>query len=330
MGFKAVNVNSLDLNALRVFERVAATGSFTAAARHFHRAVSSISRQIRGLEEAVGQPLLYRHTRAVALTEAGWRYYEEVREILERLDLATEALAYPNAEPSGVLRINAPVAFGQRQIVPLLHRFQRRHPGITAELQLSDQVVDPVREGQDITFRVGDLADSSLVARRLAPMNYVVAAAPSYLDVYGEPRTPEALADHNCLLYQGELGRQRWYFQASDQSGSTPLEVSGNLYSNDAESLLRAALLGQGLVLFPTWLIGDALSKGELVPLLEAWRGEVMPGHRDIHVLTTERRLRTRKVRAFLDYLRESLEPRPSWDRWRERIGGTSDGHSKT
>ncbi len=330
MDFKAVNVNSLDLNALRVFERVAATGSFTAAARHFHRAVSSISRQIRGLEEALGQPLLYRHTRAVALTEAGWRYYEEVRKILERLDLATEALAYPDAEPSGVLRINAPVAFGQRQIVPLLHRFQRRHPGITAELQLSDQVVDPVREGQDITFRVGDLADSSLVARQLAPMNYVVAAAPSYLDVYGEPRTPEALADHNCLLYQGELGRQRWYFQAPDQSGSTPFEVSGNLYSNDAESLLRAALLGQGLVLFPTWLIGDALSRGELVPLLEAWRGEVMPGRRDIHVLTTERRLRTRKVRAFLDYLRESLAPRPAWDRWRERIGGTSDGNSKT
>jgi DNA-binding transcriptional LysR family regulator len=109
------------------------------------------------------------------------------------------------------------------------------------------------REGQDITFRVGNLADSSLVARRLVPMNYVVAAA----------------------------------------------------------------LLGQGLVLFPTWLIGDALSRGELVPLLKAWRGEVMPGRRDIHVLTTERRLRTRKVRAFLDYLRESLAPQPAWDRWR-------------
>ncbi len=324
---QAMNLNALDLNALRVFERVAASGSFTAAARHFHRAVSSVSRQIRGLEEALGQPLLYRHTRAVALTEAGWRYYEEIREILERLDLATEALAYPDAEPSGVLRINAPVAFGQRQIVPLLHTFQRRHGGITAELQLSDQVIDPVREGQDITFRVGDLADSSLVARRLAPMNYVVAAAPSYLEVHGAPRTPESLSDHNCLLYQGEMGRQRWYFQTPDQSGSTPHEVSGNLYSNDAESLLRAALLGQGLVLFPTWLIGDALSQGELVPLLEAWRGEVMPGRRDIHVLTTERRLRTRKVRAFLDYLQESLAPQPAWDQWRERIGGLSNDH---
>ncbi|CAM4199481.1 LysR family transcriptional regulator [Vreelandella rituensis] len=310
----------MDLNALRVFERVAATGSFTAAARHFQRAVSSISRQIRGLEEAVGQPLLYRHTRAVTLTEAGWRYYEEVRDILDRLDVATQALTHPDAEPSGMLRINAPVAFGQRQIVPLLHRFQKRYPSLKAELQLNDHVVDPVREGHDVTFRVGKLSDSSLVARRLAPMNYVIAAAPSYLLTHGEPESPEALATHNCLLYQGEMGRQRWYFQAPDQASATPFEVIGNLYSNDAISLVHAALLGQGLVMFPTWLIADELKTGALVALLESWRCEVMPGRRDIHVLTTERRLRSRKVRVFLDYLFESLAPLPPWDRWREAV----------
>ncbi|WP_083005382.1 LysR family transcriptional regulator [Halomonas sp. GT] len=308
----------MDLNALRVFERVAATGSFTATARHFHRAVSSISRQIQGLEEDVGQPLFYRHTRAVALTEAGWRYYEEVRDILEQLDFATEALAHPNAEPSGMLRINAPVAFGQRQIVPLLHRFQDRYPSIKAELQLNDHVVDPVREGHDITFRVGNLADSSLVARRLAPMNYVIVASPSYLQTHGEPESPEALANHNCLIYQGEMGRQRWYFQAPDQTSAKPFEVTGNLYSNDAISLVHAALLGQGLVMFPTWLIADELKAGTLVALLEYWRCEVMPGRRDIHVLTTERRLRSRKVRVFLDYLFESLAPLPPWDCWRK------------
>ncbi|CAM3634514.1 LysR substrate-binding domain-containing protein [Halomonas casei] len=309
-----MNINTMDLNALRVFERVAATGSFTAAAHHFHRAVSSISRQIRGLEESVGQALFYRHTRAVTLTEAGTRYYEEVREILERLDLATEALAYPNTEPSGTLRVNAPVAFGQRQIVPLLYQFQRQYPGITAELQLSDQVVDPVREGHDITFRVGDLADSSLIARRIAPMNYVVAAAPSYLAIHGEPATPDKLLNHNCLLYQGELGRQRWYFQASGHNSSTPYEVSGNLSSNDAITLLQAALLGQGLVMFPTWLIADELRNKSLIAVLKPWPCEVMPGRRDIHVLTTERRLRTPKVSAFLDYLFASISPKPPWD----------------
>lgn len=310
----------MDLNALRVFERVAATGSFTAAARHFHRAVSSISRQIRGLEEAVGQPLLYRHTRAVTLMEAGMRYYEEVRDILEQLDFATEALTHPDAEPSGTLRINAPVAFGQRQIVPLLHRFQCRYPSLKAELQLNDRVVDPVREGHDVTFRVGELLDSSLVARSLAPMNYVVAAAPSYLQRHGEPESPESLINHNCLLYQGEMGRQRWYFQTPDQTSATPFEVTGNLYSDDAISLVQAALLGQGLVMFPTWLIADELRSGGLVALLEYWHCEVMPGRRDIHVLTTERRLRARKVRAFLDFLFESPDLLPSWDRWREEM----------
>ncbi|MBL1270486.1 MAG: LysR family transcriptional regulator [Halomonas sp.] len=309
----------MDLNALRIFERVAATGSFTATARHFHRAVSSVSRQIASLEEALGQQLFYRHTRAVTLTEAGWRYYQEVREILERLDLATEALTAPNAAPSGVLRLNAPVAFGQRQIVPILHHFQRCYPAIKAELILTDQLTDPVREGIDITFRVGELADSTLVARRLASMNYVVAAAPAYLQRCGRPNSPDDLEHHDCLLYQGEMGRQRWYFHHAEQPQAFAYKVDGSLYSNDAESLVRAALMGQGLVMFPTWLIADELASGKLLPLLEAWRCEVVPGRRDIHVLYAQRRLHTRKVSAFLDHLFEMVGPMPRWDRWREQ-----------
>lgn len=232
--------------------------------------------------------------------------------------MATEALNQPQAEPGGVLRINAPVAFGQRQIVPLLYGFQRRFPAIKAELQLNDRVVDPVREGHDITFRVGNLSDSSLIARRLAPMNYVVAAAPGYLDRRGTPETPGALAEHDCLIYQGELGRQRWYFQQDDRAKEIAYEVDGSLASNDADSLMRAALLGQGLVMFPTWLIGEALAEGKLIALLEAWRCEVMPGRRDIHVLTTERRLRAPKVQAFMEYLLDVVSPIPPWDRWRD------------
>ncbi len=313
-----MDFNTLDLNALRVFERVAATGSFTAAARHFHRAVSSISRQIGSLEESVGQPLLYRHTRAVALTEAGMRYYQEVCDILERLDLATEALAYPNPEPAGLLRINAPTAFGQRQIVPLLNEFQSRYPAISAELLLSDQIIDPMRGGHDVTFRVGDLADSSLIGRRLAPMNYVVAASPGYLTNHSRPEKPEDLISHNCLLYQGELGRQRWYFQSPDETTPTPYEVTGNLYSNDPESLVRAALLGQGIVLFPTWLIATELAKGTLVPLLEKWRAEVFSGQRDMYVLTPQRSMGVQKVSTFMTFLFDAVTPVAPWDSWRE------------
>ncbi|PRY60179.1 LysR family transcriptional regulator [Vreelandella songnenensis] len=309
----------MDLNALRVFERVAATGSFTAAARHFHRAVSSISRQIAALEASLGQQLLYRHTRAVTLTEAGERYYQDVREILKQLDLATEAVQAPGGEPSGLLRINAPVAFGQRQIVPILSAFQRRYPSVKAELLLTDRLTDPVREGIDITFRVGELADTTLVARRLAPMNYVVAASPEYLAQRGTPPTPEALDHHDCLLYQGEMGRQRWYFHAPQAREPLVCKVDGSLYSNDAESLVRAATLGQGLVMFPTWLIADELASKALIPVLETWRGEVAPTRRDIHVLYAQRHADTRKIRAFLDHLFQTLWPTPAWDRWRER-----------
>lgn len=310
----------MDLNALRVFERVAATGSFTATARHFNRATSSVSRQISALEAALGQRLFYRHTRAVSLTDAGQRYYEDIRGILDQLDLATEALTSQAAQPSGVLRINGPVAFGQRHILPMLGRFQQRYPDIHAELMLTDTFTDPVREGSDITFRVGRLADSSLVARRLASTHYLVAAAPSYLECYGEPETPEALLEHNCLLYQGDMGRQRWYFQGPGRPALEPLTVDGTLYSNDAESLVAMARSGRGIVLFPSWQISEELRRGSLVPLLQLWRCEVTPEAQMIHVICPEKRFRSPKIRTFLDHLFEEVGDVPYWDRW--QVGG--------
>ncbi|WP_335617616.1 LysR family transcriptional regulator [Kushneria konosiri] len=304
----------MDLNALRTFERVAATGSFTSAARHFHMAVSSVSRQVGALEKSLGVRLLYRHTRAVTLTEAGRQYYEQIRGTLEQIDQATEALKSPAQAPSGTLHINSPVAFGRHQVVPLLRGFQQRYPNVRAELLLTDALTDPVREGSDITFRVGRLADSSLIARPLAPMHYVAVAAPDYLARHGTPATPEALRDHDCLLYQGELGRQRWYFQAPKDEAPTAFELTGSLYSNDADSLLQAAILGQGIVLFPTWLIDEALRLRQLIPLLREWRCEVVPEQRMIHVLTTDGRLRTPKVAAFMDYLQETIGETPPWD----------------
>ncbi|GAB3674278.1 LysR family transcriptional regulator [Salinisphaera aquimarina] len=309
---------SPDLNALRLFERVAATGSFTATAHHFQLAVSSVSRQIATLEKTLGQRLLYRHTRAVSLTDAGERYYDEVREALERLDLATEALGDRGAQPGGTLRINGPVAFMRRQIVPLLSRWQARYPAIHAELLLTDTFTDPVREGSDITFRIGTLADSGLVARRLASMHYVLAAAPAYLQRRGTPDTPTALRGHDCLVYHGEFGRQRWFFRRGDAGAHEPMSVPGTLSSNDAESLVSAALLGQGIVLFPSWLIGAELAAGTLQPLLPDWDKEITPQPQTIHVVAPGKRLRSRTVSLFMDYLFDCVGEIPPWDRWAE------------
>ena len=306
---------NLDLNALRTFRLVVDTGGFTAAAHRSHRAVSSVSRQIAALERSVGQALFHRHTRAVALTEAGARYIEAVRPLLAELDAATEAVFAAHNEPTGVLTINAPVAFGERQVVPLIHGFSQRYPHIQTELRLTDQFVDPVRSASDVTFRVGPLADSSLVARTLAPMRYVLAAAPAYLRRSGRPETPQALLQHDCLRYQGEYGRQRWYWRGREADDFQRLDIDGSLYSDDAPSLRYAAVLGQGIVLFPTWLIDRELRDRSLVPILEDWEWEVAPEQRSISMLYAAPRLGPRKVQVFVDYVLETVGTPPVWER---------------
>lgn len=309
--------DNLDLNALRTFRRVVEAGGFTAAAHRSHRAVSSVSRQIATLERRLGQSLFHRHSRAVRLTEAGARYIEAIGPLLAQLESATEAVFDADHIPRGRLTINAPVAFGERQVIPLIDGFRRQYPQVRAELRLTDAVLDPVRSGSDITFRVGRLADSGLVARTLAPMRYIPAAAPAYLAAHGGPQRPADLLAHPCLLYQGEYGRQRWFWRPRAQRGFQRLEVDGPLYSNDAASLRAAALLGQGSVLFPSWLIDRELAAGTLLPLLEDWEWEVADEDRAIHMLYEGTRLRPAKVRRFVDYTLDSIGTPPRWDRWR-------------
>lgn len=306
--------NSPSLLALRLFSRVAITGSFAETARFYSLPASSVSRHIANLEKQLGQRLLYRHTRAVRLTDAGERYYLDVQQILDALDLANEQVVDSGAGPRGLLRINAPVAFGRRHIAPLLAGFQHQYPALKIELILSDAFIDPVQEGADVVIRVGALGDSSLVARRLAPQRFVACAAPAYLERYPAPEVPEQLADHNCLAYKGTRGFQPWYFR---QPGSGPFQrfdVKGNLYSNNAECLLEAALQGQGIVLFPTWLLYEALRDNKLRPVLETVEASGEATLEGIHVIFPENRLRSSKVAAFLEHLFRETGERPYWD----------------
>jgi len=307
---------TLDLNALRTLVQVATDGSFSAAAERMRRNVSSVSRQIAGLEESLGQRLFYRHTRAVRLTDDGQRYVNAVRPLLDALDQATETAFRADGTPSGVLHINGPVAFCQRQLMPLIADFQRRYPAVRAELRLTDTFVDPVQAGADITFRVGELADSSLIARPLAPMNYILAAAPSYLERHGIPDTPDALLGHDCLRYYGDYGRQLWFVRGHADTDFERLEIDGPLYSDNALSLLEAALLGQGLVLFPSWLMDRELRAGTLVPVLDEYQWAISPESRRIHMVYAEARLASPKVRAFIDHVLDAVGDPPVWDCW--------------
>lgn len=258
--------------------------------------------------------LAYFQTR-FRLTDAGERYYVQVREAIELLDAATELAADKDVAPKGLLRINAPVALGRLHIAPLINQFQQMYPAVSVELVLTDAFVDPVQEGSDITVRVGKLADSGLVARSLGKQQHLVCASPAYLERAGQPITPDDLSGHNCLAYKGHQGVQRWYFRRPGADNYEPYEIRGNLQSNNAEALVAAALHGQGIVLFPSWLYAaGALRENNLVSLLTDWKASVVADPTEISLVFPESRLRSRKVKLLSDFLAEKIGTPPYWE----------------
>lgn len=307
--------NSPSLIALRLFARVAALGSFTQAALEAGLPASSVSRHIAALEKHLAQRLLYRHTRAVRLTDAGERYYAHIRDALEQIDLAGETLNGPASEPRGTLRLNAPVALGRLHLVPLLGAFRQRYPQIQVDLTLSDAYIDPVQA--DLTLRVSRLEDASYVARPVGQQRWVLCASPAYLARHGRPQQPSDLPRHSCLLYKGPHGIRRWHFRRPGQGRFEPVVEHGAFVSNNGEALVDAARLGQGLVLFPTWLLYHALRAGELVPLLEDWEGSEATASVPIHLIYPHGRYLPPKVTLFLEHVLASWGQPPYWDQWR-------------
>jgi DNA-binding transcriptional LysR family regulator len=305
----------MHLKAHRFFAMVAVTGSFSATARHFQVPASSVSRFIAALEREVGQQLLYRNTRAVTLTEAGERYYLQIREVLDLLDAADEQVTGKGGGIRGLVRINAPVALGHLHIVKLLDGLYERYPELTVELTVSDVYIDPVQEGFDLTLRVGHLQDSALIGRKICDQHFVLCASPAYVQRYGEPKNPEDLRNHQCLVYKGSSGAQRWHLRKSAGGAAQVIDVNGPLRSNNAQVLVEAALAGRGLVFFPTWLFSKAhFTSGELVRLLPQWCGSVEEIPSPIHLISPENRLRSQKTRAVWDYFLQAIGSPPYWD----------------
>lgn len=305
----------MHLKAHRFFAMVAVTGSFSATARHFQVPASSVSRFIAALEREVGQQLLFRNTRAVKLTEAGERYYLQIREVLELLDAADEEITGKGAEIRGLVRINAPVALGHLHLVQLLDGLYEKYPELTVELTVTDAFIDPVQEGADITFRVGHMEDSGLIGRKICDQQHVLCASPDYLEKHGEPKTPQDLRQHCCLVYKGLGGLQRWHFRDPQTGAQQIIDVNGPLRSNNAQVLVEAALAGRGIVFFPSWLFSKAsFSNHELVRLLPQWGGSVEEVQSQIYLLSPENRLRSQKTRAVWDYFIEAIGSPPYWD----------------
>lgn len=305
----------MQLKALRYFLMVASTGSFLATARHYRVPASSVSRHVAALEKDLGQQLLYRSTRAVSLTEEGERFLAQAREAIELLDQAADEIGGNSGDIRGLVRINAPEAFGRLHVADAVHALQDHHPALSVELTLTDAFIDPVQEAADIIIRIGVPVDSGLIGHVIAGNTQRLLASPGYLQQHGTPSIPADLLQHQCLVYKGQLGAQRWYFQRAGDGPVETINVSGLLRSNNAEVLLAAALKGRGIVLFPTWLLDPGtLRRGELVALLPQWQASAMAEQAQIQLLSPQSRLRSRKIREVTAFLQDWLGARPYAD----------------
>jgi len=296
--------------SMQVFARVATLGSFSAAARALDLSQTMVTKHVAALEGRLGVKLLHRSTRRLVLTEGGRNYLAACERILSEIEEAEASASLDRIEPRGTLRLNVPLTFGFRHIAPALAEFNRLHPAVSFDLGLADRYVDLIEEGWDLAIRIGRLKDSSLVARRLADCRTVVCAAPSYLKEHGIPKTLDDLPRHNCLGYTlpSAIGANRWTF---GQDGEIVVPVQGNLRANNGDALLAAAVAGQGLIYQPTFIVGDSLRDGSLVPVLPGYP-TYQPG---IHAVLPSGRQAPAKVRAFVAFLSQRFGPEPSWDR---------------
>jgi len=284
------------LSSMALFVRAVDAGSFSAASDELDISPQLVGKQIRQLEQHLGVKLLNRTTRRQSLTDFGQRFYERAKIILAEVEIAESMAAETRVVPSGRLRINAPISFGAYALAPRLPAYFAACPDVSVELTLINRQVDLVEEGYDLVFRVGELRDSGLIARRLAPQRLVLCAAPSYLRTAPPLRTPSDLAHHECLLFLRGSYRDTWTFDGPD--GRTAVPVSGRLSADHGGSLFQAALAGLGIILQPSVLVAGAIEQGRLVPLLEAYSAPALA----LHVLYAPDRRVTPKLRSFLDF----------------------------
>ena len=307
------------LELMQVFAAVVEADSFTLAADRLKLSKAAVSRHVSQLESRLGVRLLNRTTRRLSLTEAGRVFYEGCQRLLQEARAAEAAVTALAINPGGLLRLAAPMTFGVQHLARELADFIGACPEMKLELVLSDRSVDLVEEGFDAALRIGTLADSALVARRLAPLRRLVCAAPAYLKRRGLPTRPEALAAHDCLIYSYQGTGRVWHFRHA-QGQEKRVTITGRVEANNGEALLAFAVAGQGIAFTPTFAVAPALRDGSLVPLLPDWQDAADAG---IHLVYPARRHLSPKVRALIDFLAPRWGEEPPWDRELPKAVGT-------
>ena len=287
------------LGAMEVFVQVVDCRGFTAAADRLGISRAAVSKQILQLEEALGARLLNRTTRRVSVTELGNAYYERCRRVLAEVESADLLVDQLHSKPKGTLKVSAPMSFGVSHVGPAVSDFLRLYPDIALSLTLNDRFTDLIDDGFDVAVRISQNADSSLVARRIAPIPCVMVATPGYIAAAGRPHRPDDLTRMSCLTYSYLATGLEWTMTGTD--GEHAVRVSGPLQANNGEVLLSAARSGLGIALLPTFLVREDLGAGRLVRVLAEY---ALP-ELSVFAVSPPNRHPATKVRIFIDFLTE-------------------------
>jgi DNA-binding transcriptional LysR family regulator len=293
----------MQLDDMRIFVATVDAHNFTAAANRLSLSKQFVSRRVMALEETLGVQLLIRNTRKLAVTDLGQEFYERAKRILGEVEDAEQAMSLRRAGPRGLLRVSAPMSFGMAHLSPLVAQFLREHGDVRFEMELSDRTVDVVGEGFDMAIRIGALPDSTLIGQKLVDIRMVACCSPGYVRRRGAPKVPADLERHACLLY-GHGGAVNWEFVVDGVTKG--VEVRGPLRANNGELVRDAAVAGLGIVRLPDFIVADALSSGQLVPVLEAF----LPSATSVYAVYPQHRQSSLTIRAFVEFLREQLRKR--------------------
>lgn len=286
-----------DLARIRAFVQVFDAGGFSSAARVHGRSKALLSKYVTDLEDYLGVRLMNRTTRKLSLTEAGEAYYREASSLLQQLDDLDATITDQTAEPRGMLRVSAPRNFGESTLAPAIFEYLKKYPKVTLDLRLEDRYVDLVDEGIDVALRISMLADSSLIARKIADMHVVVGASPGLIKTVGTPKHPDDLRHLPCIVDVNLQGQSNWRFVENDKTISVP--VTGSLRVNSPLAARTAAAMGLGFVVLPSYLADPLVASGELVPVLPNF----LPTGQTLQAVYPHRRHLAGKVRALIDHL---------------------------
>ncbi len=298
------------LSSIKVFQQVARLGNFTTAAETLGISKAMASKHVSQLENQLGVRLLNRTTRHLSLTEAGSAYRERIGGILDEMEEIELAVGKLSSEPRGTLRVMAPPSFGSFHLTRAIADYRKQYRNVSFDLIFTERPPDIVEEGLDLAIYIGELEDSSLVARQLTQSRLVISASPDYLQKHGIPETPSDLSQHNCLILSSRTQMGEWAI--IDEGEVSSVRVTGDIRSHTGDALRIAAIKGCGFIQLPTYLVGADIKAGKLKPILE----QNEPPARPIYAVYLHRRHLSAKVRTFVDFLYDRYQSVPYKEHW--------------